>query len=316
VTNHNLNTAERAGPLFSIVIPYYRKTDTISRAIDSCLTQTFTDFEIVIVDDCSKDNIKALLTRYESYAIRLYVNKENQGVSTTRNVGIEHSRGEYIAFLDADDEFCRDKLEVCREHLAPHRILCSQTSLDRGVGRNVVRPKIVCTPGQRIARYVFVQNQPIQTSTIVVPARLAKDNLFRPFLNRLEENELVLRLVSEGYELRMLPAALSIWHDETTENRLSHSSWEANAVPAIDYLYEQGLINRCEYLNYCVGRLVPRLLFKQPRKMMAYLGEALASGSVSWIRLPAVILRALLPYSCYRCLVNLHTRLTGEEQTS
>lgn len=304
---------ERDAPLFSIVIPYYRKIDTICRAIDSCLAQTFKNFEIIIVDDCSGDDINALLGDYEINALRLFVSEENEGVSCARNLGVEKSRGEYIAFLDADDEFVPSKLETYCKQLAPGRILASQTWVDRGVGSYVIRPKRPYTTDQRIAEYVFVDNQPVQTSTIVVPAEVARKHLFRPFLRRLEENELILRLVSEGYEFRMLAQALTIWHDEDTENRLSHSSWKDNAVPAIEYLYEQELVNRNEYLSYCVNRLVPRLMIKEPRKMMEYLWEAFQTGGVSWRQFPIVILKTLLPYSVYRGLVNFHASITGEK---
>ncbi len=96
--------------LFTIVIPLYNKASTIKRTIDSLLSQTFKDFDVIIVDDGSEDNALEIVNSYKSDRIKL-VSEENQGVSSARNKGIELSKTEFITFLDADDEYSKEHLE-------------------------------------------------------------------------------------------------------------------------------------------------------------------------------------------------------------
>lgn len=97
-------------PFFSVVIPLYNKEQTILTTIQSVLSQTFLDFEIVVVDDGSKDNGPAIVRQIAHPQIRV-VHQENGGVSSARNRGIREAWGEYIAFLDGDDVWKTNHLE-------------------------------------------------------------------------------------------------------------------------------------------------------------------------------------------------------------
>lgn len=106
-------------PKFSVVIPLYNKEASVSRAIDSVLRQSFRDFEIVVVDDGSTDGGAAVVARFADDRIRL-IRKPNGGVSSARNRGVAESRGQVIAFLDADDAWRPDFLEVIAGLAARH----------------------------------------------------------------------------------------------------------------------------------------------------------------------------------------------------
>jgi glycosyltransferase involved in cell wall biosynthesis len=95
-------------PLVSVVIPAYNCAAYIIEAIESVISQTYADWEVIVVDDGSKDETSQVLQPYKS-VIR-YEYQQNQGVSIARNHGIELARGEFVAFLDADDFFLPDKL--------------------------------------------------------------------------------------------------------------------------------------------------------------------------------------------------------------
>lgn len=96
---------------FSVVIPLYNKEHYIVNTIQSVLNQSFQDFELIVVDDGSKDNSYEVANTVKSERINL-IHQENQGVAVARNTGIENAKGEYIAFLDADDYWYPNYLQV------------------------------------------------------------------------------------------------------------------------------------------------------------------------------------------------------------
>jgi len=101
--------SSRTEPAVSIVIPAFNASWCIRRAVDSVLAQTFTDFELIVVDDGSTDETAEILRSYGD-ALRV-VSQPNGGMSCARNAGIRIARGRYIAFLDADDRWLPAKLE-------------------------------------------------------------------------------------------------------------------------------------------------------------------------------------------------------------
>ena len=96
-------------PKVSVIIPTYNSANYLPAAIESVLSQSFQDFEVIVIDDGSTDNTAMVVRDYEP-RIR-YFCQTNSGVSKARNRGIEESKGEYVAFLDSDDTWLTDKLE-------------------------------------------------------------------------------------------------------------------------------------------------------------------------------------------------------------
>lgn len=106
-------------PAASVIIPCYNSAKYLGEAIESVLTQSWPDFEIIIIDDGSTDNTAYVSQSFCDPRVH-YIYQENKGLSAARNTGIRHSSGKYIAFLDADDVFLPHKLEVQLAYLEKH----------------------------------------------------------------------------------------------------------------------------------------------------------------------------------------------------
>ncbi len=108
-----MNLKDKEQPLVSIIMPAYNCEKYIADSIDSILEQTYVDWELIVVDDGSSDATENIILKYiDKYEnIKYFKNKENVGVSATRNRAIRLSSGKYIAFLDSDDLWTKDKLE-------------------------------------------------------------------------------------------------------------------------------------------------------------------------------------------------------------
>ena len=105
-------------PLISVVIPAYNAEQFLDETLESVLSQTYENWECIIVNDGSTDNTEEIAKKWCEKDTRFrYFYKENSGTSDTRNLGIKKARGEYIAFLDADDLYMPNFLDVCLENL-------------------------------------------------------------------------------------------------------------------------------------------------------------------------------------------------------
>jgi glycosyltransferase involved in cell wall biosynthesis len=117
----NAPDATGSPPAISVVIPTYNRIATLPRAVESVLRQTFTDFELIVVDDCSKDDSAAYLASLTDPRVRVIRHEVNRGGNAARNTGIHAARGELVAFQDSDDEWLIMKLERQLAELAKHR---------------------------------------------------------------------------------------------------------------------------------------------------------------------------------------------------
>lgn len=121
-------------PLVSVVMPVYNGADYIKQAVDSVFRQDVS-LELLVIDDCSTDNIKDALAAYEEKEnFHYFRNQQNMGAAASRNLGVQKSRGEYIAFLDADDWWAEGKLRAQLDVIKQtRRVLCS-------TGRDLMKP--------------------------------------------------------------------------------------------------------------------------------------------------------------------------------
>lgn len=187
--------------IVSVIIPAYNAAWCVCRAVDSVLAQDFRDYELIVVDDGSTDDTAAVLAAYGD-ALRV-VGKPNGGLSSARNAGINVARGEYVAFLDADDWWLPTKLsrQVAFMEARPELLFCSTTTMvqtpegrrlaDWRCGRSD-RPALEC---------IFALNAHVAGSGSAVLARreaFARAGGFDESLRSLEDIDMWMRLAALG----------------------------------------------------------------------------------------------------------------------
>jgi len=198
-------------PLVSVIIPVYNREKTLGRAVDSVLNQSYTNFELIIIDDCSTDNSLQIVHEFQDKRIRIITQEENLGANAARNRGIAEARGEYIAFQDSDDEWDKDKLQIQIGDML-HRNLAACYCAHRviqGISERIV-PKDYWDKEKYEAGLIDVlaDRSVVSTQTIVV----RKDAFsivgnFDEEMPRFQDYEFVIRLVQKekiGYIARPL----------------------------------------------------------------------------------------------------------------
>ena len=117
-------------PLISVIVPVYNAASSLHRSLGSVLRQTLTDFELIVIDDCSTDDSAAVLQRYQTLddRVRVFSTKSNGGPGVARNIGLRNARGRYIAFLDSDDIWLKHKLERQIESFDNDEVILSYTA--------------------------------------------------------------------------------------------------------------------------------------------------------------------------------------------
>lgn len=205
--------------LVSVIIPYYRKKKFIKKTILSVLNQTYRKFEIkLIYDDIDLSDLSYLkeITKIDK-RISLIVNKTNMGAGYSRNVGIKKSKGEFFAFIDADDIWNRNKLKLQLNFMKQNSFKFTHTSYNIVNDQN----KIIKS---RIARNFFkvkelLQSCDIGLSTVMIKKTLLNQNLLFSNIKTKEDFILWLKILEKKIPLIALKNKLTNW--KKTKNSLS-----------------------------------------------------------------------------------------------
>jgi len=206
-------------PRFSVIIPAYNAASYIGMTLDSVRRQTFTDFEICVTDDGSKDGTFDVLNRYAAdfpeIALRI-ATQTNKGIGAARNNGLLRARGEFIAFLDADDIWLERKLErmhaVLSANPAIDVLTHDETEIHSTGERTPIRPGSIAVP---VFETLLYNGNQLSTSGTVVRRSLAvevggfsEDMQF----NSCEDYEFWLRLAKKDAQFDYLPELLGEYH--------------------------------------------------------------------------------------------------------
>ena len=167
--------------LVSVIMPVYNASKHVEEAVDSVLNQTFTDFELIVVNDGSKDDSLQILERLaqKDNRIRLLSNAGNKGVVYTRNRGIQEAVGKYIALIDSDDVWVEEKLDRQIElikNTGAELVYSSYDFIDTN-GKQIGRPFIV---SEKTDYHRMLQKNEIGCSTVLIETKIIKAYMFNP----------------------------------------------------------------------------------------------------------------------------------------
>ena len=188
--------------LVSVVIPVYNGSQYLAEAIESVLSQTYQPTELIIVDDGSTDNSAIIAQSYKQVH---YIYQPNQGVSVARNTGLLAAQGGFIAFLDADDQWPAEKLNLQVEYLLNHP----------QVGFTITYQKITLEPGAAVPP-LFKKDLLYKEHPAYVPSALmAQKTIFEQiggfdptYINAGEDIEWFSRAKDAGIPMAILPQTL------------------------------------------------------------------------------------------------------------
>lgn len=204
-------------PYFSVVIPLYNKEKYIKRTLYSVFNQTFSNFEIIIIDDGSKDKSCEIIKLISDPRIRL-IRQENGGPSKARNRGIKEAKGEFIAFLDADDEWLPEKLKKQYEfHSENTDVVWSCTGFKTSGGKreeHILYKKFGLIDD---ALSAIMDGMTIQTSTVVIKKNVFENDrlLFNESFKRSEDREVWYKMACLYPSIGYLNNELLIYYVET-----------------------------------------------------------------------------------------------------
>lgn len=255
-------------PYFTIIIPLYNKEKYIKNTINSVLNQKFDNFELVIIDDGSKDKSCEIIQNINDNRIRLILQK-NGGPSKARNRGIEEASGQFIAFLDADDEWLPN-------YLIEHYLLFSNNSTLKWscTGYDVIggkRKETIIYPKNGIQKSTIdaiMQGMSITSSSIVIKRDIFnnKSLLFNELYKRSEDREVWYKIACLYPEIAYIRKSLVNIYANT------EGSLNATGLEDMDFSFlslEERIINQLEtleeternkFINYLNNLILRRML--------------------------------------------------------
>ncbi len=207
--------------LVSIITPVYNSAKFLESTIDSVLAQTYTNWEHILVDDCSTDDSADIIKRYRARDSRIVYIKlaKNSGAGIARNTAIKAAKGDYIAFLDSDDQWYRQKLERQLHFMRKNDYNFTFTDYDILIDDNE-KTNITIQSGAKVTYKRALYNNPIGCLTVIYNVKFFGKQYF-PNVLKCEDYALWLRLLSktDGYGLNECLSSYRKRSDSVSANK-------------------------------------------------------------------------------------------------
>lgn len=253
----------------SVVSPFYNRREWLAGFLANLEQQTFRNFEVIVVDDGSSDNIAdAVTSAMTSFPLRCIRLDTNKGAGCARNAGIDAARGRYIAFLDSDDLWHKDKLQLQVEQFEAAGDRESLVGLSRQTVLNdyskYVRPGRLMNRRDRVGDYLFSSGGLIQSSSIFLTTALAKSARFDEVEPGHDDWTFALRLEAKGARFEMLPQPLVYYRDDPRPDRrsphqfsVSHGWLDRNRAALGEKPYFSALATFASRVSFGVAAAAP-----------------------------------------------------------
>ena len=233
---------------FSIIIPTFNRKSFLRVAIDSVLAQTYENFELIIVNDGSTDSTKDMIKTYSDPRI-VYVYQENQGVSSARNTGLSKATGNFIAFLDSDDKWVKEKLAKSVEYIGkyPNISIFHTEEIWYKNGKLLNQKKKHKKPTGLVYKNALSLCC-ISISTAVIKSTIFKEiGVFDETLEACEDYDFWIRTTSQ-YEIKLIPEYLTI-KDGGRADQLSFKTWGLDRfrIKALKKILDSKKLDKTQY---------------------------------------------------------------------
>ena len=298
-------------PSLSVIVPVYNGEQTIRETIDSVLQQTFSDFELIVINDGSQDSTLEVVSSIPDARIKIF-SHPNAGQAISRNRGIERASGEFIAFLDADDLWKPDKLEVQLKALEANpqaAVAYSWTDFIDKSGQFLGNGTRINYSGNVYEKLLVRNFLEHGSNPLIRRQALTEVGAFDASLTPAEDWDLYLRLAS-CYNFIAVPSAQVLYRVSANSSSTNVSRMEAASLQVIERAFNQAPASLQHLKKYSLSTLYVYLMFKSlenPSKRqnsvaaIRYLGLAIRSD-LSVLRRRQTLLKALLKISAMSLL--------------
>jgi len=198
-------------PIVSVIITTYERIEYLKRAIKSVLSQTLSNFELIVVDDCSTDNTEQVVRSFDDKRIKYVKHETNLGVHIARSNGIKKSQGEFIGFLDDDDEYLPEKLEKQVElfRKLPDNYGLVYSGYYVSNGTNIIARSHPSHKGE--VRDILLKFNFVGTLTTLIRSSCFKKIGYFEFMPSIEDWDMWMR-IAKHYAFDYVPEPLSIYY--------------------------------------------------------------------------------------------------------
>lgn len=223
--------------LISIIIPCYNSMNTIHNTLNSILVQSYENYEIILVDDCSTDQTRKIITSYNNPKIKVILLEKNQGVSNARNCGIKKAEGDYIVFIDSDDSISSNFLQSLVDNLESDKCLIRAFNFEENKEFSKEEYILKIITGKMLG----------VCWGYLIKKELCLNNLFDSDTSYMEDTIFIVNLINKFEKIKEISSCKYIYSNN--ENSLTRKITNPNKMLngyfySIDMLYEFVLKNK------------------------------------------------------------------------
>jgi len=238
-----MNVKKEEKTLISVVMPVYNAEDHLEESIESILSQSFENFEFIIIDDCSEDNSKEIIDKYRSKdkRIKLLRNEENKGATYSINKGIKKAKGKYIARMDADDISKKERLEKQYEFMEENEEVAALGTKAWNINEEgeKTNKRNVPETNEEIMNIITLMCPMIHPSVMLRKEKIEEVGLYNEDLRKAQDYDLWFRLAAKGYKMHNLQERLLLYRlekgrsfkDRITETKIKWRGYKKLGIP-------------------------------------------------------------------------------------